>query len=111
MKTKEGKVREVESTADWESSLKEKKMIVVDFSAVWCGPCRMISPYFVQLSEEAAFKDIIFLKIDVDEVGEVAEKAGISAMPTFQVWKDGQKVDELVGASKEKLKELIQKHA
>lgn len=42
--------------------------VVVDFSAVWCGPCRMISPYFEQLSEDPAFQHIIFLKVDVDQV-------------------------------------------
>jgi thioredoxin 1 len=63
----------------------------------------MISPEFDRLSE--SYPSIIFLKVDVDEVEAVA------AMPTFQVWKDGAKVDELVGASKDKLKELIEKYA
>lgn len=68
----------------------------------------MISPEFDRLSE--SYANIIFLKVDVDEVEMVAAACGISAMPTFQVWKDGKKVDELVGASKEKLKELIEKY-
>lgn len=68
----------------------------------------MISPEFDRLSE--SYANIVFLKVDVDEVEAVAAACGISAMPTFQVWKDGKKVDELVGASKEKLKELIEKY-
>jgi thioredoxin 1 len=83
--------------------------VIVDFSATWCGPCRMIGPEFAKLSEE--FTSVVFLKVDVDQVESVASKCGISAMPTFQVFKDGQKVDELVGASKDKLKELIAKWA
>jgi thioredoxin-like negative regulator of GroEL len=68
----------------------------------------MIGPEFVKLSNE--YTSVVFLKVDVDQVESVAASCGISAMPTFQVFKDGQKVDELVGASKDKLKELVEKH-
>jgi thioredoxin 1 len=82
--------------------------IIVDFSATWCGPCRMIGPEFVKLSNE--YENVVFLKVDVDQVESVAASCGISAMPTFQVFKDGNKVDELVGASKEKLLDLVKKY-
>ncbi len=68
----------------------------------------MIGPEFVKLSNE--YQNVVFLKVDVDQVESVAASCGISAMPTFQVFKDGKKVDELVGASKEKLLELVQKY-
>ena len=69
----------------------------------------MIGPFFEELSPKyAALK---FLKVDVDENDKVAAECGISAMPTFQVWKAGQKIDELVGASKEKLEALCAKHS
>jgi len=84
------------------------KAIIVDFSATWCGPCRMIGPEFVKLSNE--YENVVFLKVDVDQVESVAASCGISAMPTFQVFKDGNKVDELVGASKEKLLDLVKKY-
>lgn len=51
--------------------------------------------------------NLTFIKVDVDEAEDISGKCGISAMPTFQVWKDGKKVKELVGASKEKLKALV----
>eukprot|EP00889_Picochlorum_renovo_P007870 jgi/Picre1/34900/NNA_002366.t1 len=70
---------------------------------------RIIAPEFDRLSEE--YPNVVFLKVDVDEVEAVAAACGISAMPTFQVWKNGAKVDELVGASKDKLKELVAKNA
>eukprot|EP00879_Flechtneria_rotunda_P000275 GHRR01000361.1.p1 GENE.GHRR01000361.1~~GHRR01000361.1.p1 ORF type:complete len:113 (+),score=34.17 GHRR01000361.1:189-527(+) len=108
-----GKVIEVHNKAEWDKQLTDAqaagKAVVVDFSAVWCGPCQMIGPYFGQLSEQ--YDSLVFLKVDVDANAEVAGGAGISAMPTFQVYKDGKKVDEMVGASKEKLKALIDKYA
>jgi thioredoxin 1 len=67
----------------------------------------MISPIFEKLSEE--FKDVTFLKVDVDELEDVSAEQGISAMPTFMMYKDGKKVSELVGASEAKLKEFVSK--
>lgn len=99
------------SKAEWDShhSQNADKTIVVDFTATWCGPCRMIGPVFEELSTQ--FESIIFLKVDVDEVEQVAAACGISAMPTFQVWQGGKKVDELVGAAKTQLEALVKKYA
>ena len=84
------------------------KVVIVDFTASWCGPCQRIAPFFAQLAEK--YPDAVFVKVDVDENEEVAAECGISAMPTFQAFKDGKKVDELVGASNEKLEELVTKN-
>jgi thioredoxin 1 len=69
----------------------------------------MIGPFFEELSPKYA--TLKFLKVDVDQNDKVAAECGISAMPTFQVWKAGQKIDELVGASKEKLEALCAKYS
>jgi thioredoxin 1 len=69
----------------------------------------MIAPYFEELAGE--FDGSHFVKVDVDETADVAEFCGIQAMPTFQIYKAGNKVGELTGASKEKLKALIAEHA
>merc|ERR1712057_63019 len=99
-------VRAIKDGADWAENVKNSgKTVIVDFTAVWCGPCRMIGPKFEEFS--LTFTDMLFVKVDVDECDSVAAKAGISAMPTFQVYKAGQKVDEIVGASPEKLEALI----
>ncbi|KAL3158313.1 hypothetical protein ABBQ38_010557 [Trebouxia sp. C0009 RCD-2024] len=106
----EGKVTTINNKEEW-TAIHQKagnKAVIVDFSATWCGPCRMISPYFEELSTKHT--GATFIKVDVDAVEAVAQECGISAMPTFQVWKGGQKVDELVGASKDKLNALVEKH-
>ncbi|GAB5030005.1 thioredoxin [Nannochloropsis oceanica] len=84
------------------------KAVVVDFYATWCGPCKVIAPYYEELSKQ--FTNVVFIKVDVDENEEVASSAGISAMPTFQVYKNGKKVGELMGAAKDKLLALVEAH-
>jgi thioredoxin 1 len=83
--------------------------VCLSFSASWCGPCKMIAPFFQELS--AKYTSLTFIKVDVDELEEISTEAGISAMPSFYIYKNGQIVDKLVGASKEKLEELIKKYA
>ncbi|GMH34319.1 hypothetical protein BSKO_02153 [Bryopsis sp. KO-2023] len=107
-----GKVIEVESKAQWDEIIalakKDGKVVLIDFSATWCGPCKMISPVFEDMSTK--YENVIFLKVDVDAVDEVATMCSISAMPTFQVFINGEKKDELVGAAKDKLINLCEKY-
>eukprot|EP00271_Cylindrocystis_brebissonii_P015058 TRINITY_DN3699_c0_g2_i1.p1 TRINITY_DN3699_c0_g2~~TRINITY_DN3699_c0_g2_i1.p1 ORF type:complete len:170 (-),score=29.89 TRINITY_DN3699_c0_g2_i1:516-1025(-) len=106
-------VIEIEDLKEWEKTLGDAKssgkVIIVDYSATWCQPCKVIGPVFHELSKK--YPQIIFVKVDVDDVKEVSDLYEIRAMPTFQVFKDGVKVDELVGASKERLEQLVAKHA
>eukprot|EP00890_Picochlorum_soloecismus_P004240 jgi/Picsp_1/4817/NSC_02185-R1_thioredoxin h len=106
-----GKVIVIQSKQEWDSmhASNAGKAIIVDFTASWCGPCRVIAPEFERLS--TMYSTVIFLKVDVDNVEAVASECGISAMPTFQVFKDGKKIDEMVGASKEKLNDMVAKYA
>jgi len=83
------------------------KLVVVDFTATWCGPCQRIAPVFVKLAEE--MPDVVFVKVDVDENDETAGACGIQSMPTFQFYKSGSKVHEFSGASEEKIREAIAK--
>merc|ERR1711976_314847 len=85
------------------------KLVVVDFFATWCGPCKVIGPKIDEMAK--AMKNVLFLKVDVDEAEDVATEYNITAMPTFLFMKKGNKLDDLMGANHDKLTELIEKHA
>ncbi|KAF7244660.1 Thioredoxin [Varanus komodoensis] len=95
------------SGIEFDTALKESpsKLIVVDFSATWCGPCKMIKPFYHSLVEK--YPDVIFIEVDVDDAQDVAANCEVKCMPTFQFYKNGQKVAEFSGANKEKLEENI----
>ena len=80
----------------------------VDFTATWCGPCKFIGPIFEKMSVN--YPNAKFIKVDVDAGEQIASEQGISAMPTFKIYKDGVVVGELVGASEGELKNLLDKH-
>ncbi|XP_072019225.1 thioredoxin-2-like [Amphiura filiformis] len=81
------------------------KLIIVDFYAEWCGPCKMIGPKFLEMATE--FPNCIFVKVNVDEFEEIAEENNISCMPTFNFFRKGEKIKTFSGADAKKLKELI----
>ncbi|PAA57682.1 hypothetical protein BOX15_Mlig015572g2, partial [Macrostomum lignano] len=84
------------------------KLVVIDFTATWCPPCRMIAPKFEQLSKDTP--DVVFAKVDVDENEETAGSQGIEAMPTFLLFKDKSQVDKMLGADFDGLVKLVEKH-
>ncbi|RXI98477.1 thioredoxin [Anaerobacillus alkaliphilus] len=85
-------------------------VVLVDFWAPWCGPCKMIAPVLEELDAELGDKAKI-VKIDVDENQETAGKFGVMSIPTLLVIKDGEVVDQVVGFQpKEALAELLNKH-
>ncbi|KAI3959093.1 hypothetical protein MKX01_023769 [Papaver californicum] len=86
-----------------------KKLIVVDFTASWCGPCRMITPILTEIAKK--LPNVLFLKVDVDELRTVSEEWNVEAMPTFVFLKDGKEVDRVVGAKKDELQNTIAKHS
>ena len=86
--------------------LKADKPVLVDFWATWCGPCQKQGPVVEALAE--AHDDIKVCKLDVDEVGDIAEKYNIMSIPTIYAFKNGEVVNKSVGlASQEQLVALF----
>ena len=73
-----------------------KGVVVVDFSATWCGPCKMLAPVFEGVSNKMGDK-AKFFKVDIDENSNLAQKYRISAVPTMIIFKDGVPVENLAG--------------
>ncbi|CAG5085406.1 Similar to Trx-2: Thioredoxin-2 (Drosophila yakuba), partial [Cotesia congregata] len=80
------------------------KLVVIDFHATWCGPCKMIGPKVEELAGEHT--EVVFVKVDVDECEDIATEYNVNSMPTFKFIKDGKVVDTLVGANVDKLDDL-----
>jgi len=90
----------------------ENKVVLVDYTASWCGPCKMIAPILDKLAEEADPSEIEFYKVDVDEAADISQKAGITAMPTFRVYHSknpnpGKDYAEIKGANPPLIQKLI----
>ena len=102
-----GGVPQLKTKAEFDEALKAAgdKLVVVDFTATWCGPCQRIAPVFVKMAEEMG--DVVFVKVDVDENDETSQACGMSCMPTFQFYKAGEKVHEFSGASEDKIRSAV----
>ena len=89
-----------------------KGLVLVDFWAAWCGPCKMQGPIIDQLAEELKDKaEVKISKLNVDEARGKAQEEEVMSIPTLKLFKDGQVVETLIGLqSKESLLELINKH-
>lgn len=86
------------TSATWEQEvLKASGLVLVDFWAVWCGPCRMVAPIVDEISKEYGGK-LKVLKLNTDENPDVASKYKIMGIPTLMFFKDGKTVDQVVGA-------------
>ena len=97
-------VKFIKSNQEW-TDLKKNDLVIVDFTASWCGPCKAITPVYEQLAKDN--QNIVFVKVDVDEMNQLAAQEGVSAMPTFMSFVKGQKYREMRGADRNGLQELI----
>lgn len=98
----------VHGDADWNAQLSGAggKLVVVDFSAVWCGPCQHIKPVYHQLSDQ--YSDVVFLEVDEAQNRSLISALGVRGFPTFHFYVNQNKVDELVGADPNALRGKIE---
>jgi thioredoxin 1 len=103
-------VKQVANLADFQNELKNAgdKLVVVDFWATWCGPCKAIAPKYEEMSK--TYTNAVFLKVDVDNNSETSEEYEVQAMPTFLLFKNNAKIGEVVGANAAKLEDAIKKN-
>ncbi len=87
----------IATNTSFDGLLADEKLVIVDFWATWCGPCRMLSPLLDEVEEEMADK-ITVVKVNVDDADEVAMRYRIMSIPTLLFFKNGQLVDKSVGA-------------
>jgi len=96
------------TSSNWDNEvIKAQGLVMIDFWAAWCGPCRMITPTVEELAKEYSGK-IKVLKLNTDENSEIASRYKIMGIPTIMFFKDGVKIDQIVGVvPKQQLKVKI----
>ncbi|KAI8307833.1 Thioredoxin-1 [Colletotrichum sp. SAR11_59] len=104
-------VHNVKSKEEFNDALKDNPLVILDAFATWCGPCKAIAPILANLSNTKEHKGLHFVKIDVDEVPDLSQDLGIRAMPTFLIFKNGEKIEEVVGANPNALTAAVKKFA
>ena len=87
----------IATNTHFDELLQEEKLVIVDFWATWCGPCRMLSPLLDEVEAEMADK-VEVVKVNVDDADEIAMRFRIMSIPTLLFFKNGQMVDRSVGA-------------
>ncbi len=101
-------LRHVANLTEFRSLIAVNKLTVCDFTASWCGPCKMIAPHFASLATNKP--GVQFTKIDVDEQQEIAAQMGVRAMPTFFFFIKGKQVDKMEGADINRLQQLVDQY-
>ena len=95
------------STDNFKEEIISEKPVVLDFWAEWCGPCKRLLPVFSEVAEKMS-NQVKFMKVDVDNMQEVAAEYQVMSIPTLIFIKDGQELDRIVGApSKDSLENKI----
>ena len=108
------RVTEVNSDQEYEEAIKAETPMLIEFAADWCGVCNNIKEQFDRVSEEAEFKNVRFVRVNIDKAREASKKNAIVGVPSFLYLEGGQKKNEAVGvrslnAFGESLKEELRK--
>lgn len=101
-------VQQVTDT-EFATVLQQNDKVVVKYYADWCGNCRLFSPKFKRMSDSDEFKDVVFLDVNAETNPEARKAAGVSNLPFFAVFKNGQLVDTVAASKEEAVSSLIKK--
>ncbi|KAJ3123090.1 Hsp90 cochaperone, partial [Physocladia obscura] len=104
-----GQTIAIHSEDEFSKYVNNSKLTLVDFTATWCGPCKAVAPRFEALSSE--YGNVNFLKVDVDDQKSIAATYEVSAMPTFMFFKNGEQLDQVVGADIAKVEQLLKTYS
>ncbi|KAH7376969.1 thioredoxin [Plectosphaerella cucumerina] len=100
----------IQSSSEWQGILSSTNVVIADFYADWCGPCKAIAPHFEKLAQEHSRpKKVAFCKINVDTQSSISRALGVTAMPTFIIFHAGQPVETIRGANPPALTAAITK--
>lgn len=105
---KQALVHHVQSETDFNNQVKNagNKVVLVNFFAIWCPPCKFISPYLDTFAQKYA-SQLVVLKVDVDKHVKLSEKYRVASMPTFIFLKNGESVERFSGAERIKIENTI----
>ena len=92
---------------EFHSKLKDHNKVVVKYFADWCGSCRLFAPKYKRISNDEQFSDITFLDVNAEKNPEARKAAGVSSLPYFAVFQDGEFVDGVATNKEEAFVELI----
>jgi len=113
LKSLKGRVAVVKTAAQWDQVVRKsgKRFLLVHFGAAWCVPCKKMRPVISDISKKSEFNQIAFAEVDVDRLQDLATKAGVKTLPTFQMWANGEPLETVTGGTPMKVIELLQKYS
>ncbi|KAF5240820.1 hypothetical protein FAUST_4157 [Fusarium austroamericanum] len=100
---------QIDTKAQFDELLKSHKVVIIDASAQWCGPCKAISPIFHRLSADESYdrEKVVFAKFDTDDVPDLAQELAVRSIPAFFFFRDGEQVNTMAGANPGGLTKLV----
>lgn len=109
IKETDGEVKHISSNEFESEVLKSENVVLVDFYATWCGPCKTVAPILEEIAKED--RKIKIVKVDVDESEDISADYNVMYIPTLVIIKDGEEVDRIVGAAKKaEIQKMIKTH-